>query len=317
MTHKIKIITHDRVVHADDAMAAAILRMTHSEVEVIRTRDPAILREESGKPGSFLIDVGGKYDPARGLFDHHQPEGAGFRNQAAREWPYATAGLVWKEYGAAAVRALHPTIDSEGVQEIVDHIDDSVLKYIDAIDCGVRVRTAGPSLSALIASFNTSWYEPEEDVFPLVLDLAQVLLTNFIKRHAGKVLARDKVRKAATLMDGRVMLLDTCLPWVTVVADEMPDVQFVAYPVGDTELEQIQWQLRAAVQPDMVPRVKFPMSWAGLERDALAAACGEPSAVFCHRNRHLAGASSLEGIMNMAQEALREVDQDARDAMVA
>lgn len=318
MTDKIKIITHDRVVHADESMAAAVLRMAFKNVEVLRTRDPVILRAEAGLPNVFLLDVGGQYDPSRRLFDHHQKEGAGFRNEAAREWPYATAGLVWKEYGAAAVLSVYPGLSADVLAEVVQHIDDSVLKYIDAADCGVKVRTAGPSLSGQIASFNPAWFEPEENVFPLVMDLAQVLLTNFIKRQLGKVLAREKVRKAHYLLDGQVMMLDTCLPWSNVVADEMPNVQLVVYPVGGNDLElesdraPTQWQVQIAVNSDNTPRIRLPMRWAGLERATLAEVTGEPTAEFCHRNRHLTGAATLEGALHLAVLALREHQAELR-----
>jgi len=308
----IKLITHDRVVHADDTFAAAILRIAYGQVVVQRTRDPDILQAAAGAPDTFLLDVGGRYDPARRLFDHHQPEGAGFRDEARSEWPYATAGLVWKFYGAQAVRKLHPTLDDAGVAEIVQHIDDTVLKYIDAVDCGVRLKTSGPTLSGLIASFNTAWFEREEDVFPLVLELAQAILVNFIKRYAGKVLARDKVRYAEQRLDGQILVLDACIPWTNIVAEELLDVKFVVYPVGDTESGVTQqWQLHAAVHSDKSPRIRLPQRWGGLERHALARVCGEREAVFCHRSRHLAGALSLEGALYMAEAAIREQNRCA------
>lgn len=307
----IKLITHDRVAHADDTFAAAILQIAFGQVVVQRTRDPEIIRAESGAPDTFMLDIGGRFDPERRLFDHHQPEGAGFRNQAMSEWPYATAGLVWKYYGAQAVRALHPTLDAADVDEIVRHIDDTVLKYIDAVDCGVRLKSSGPSLSALIASFNTAWYEREEDVFPLVLELARVILANFIKRYAGKVLAREKVRHSESRLNGQILVLEACIPWATVVAEEMPEVMFVVYPVGDVAGGFQQWQLRGAVNSDMTQRIKLPQRWGGLERNALARVCGEREAVFCHRSRHLAGALSLEGALYMAEAAIREQNRSA------
>lgn len=307
-----KLITHDRIAHADDTFAAAILRIAFGQVVIHRTRDPDILQAEAGAPDTFLLDVGGRYDPELRLFDHHQQEGAGYRNQAAEEWPYATAGLVWKFYGAQAVRKLHPTLDDAAVQEIVEHIDDSVLKYVDAVDCGVRLKTAGPSLSAIIASFNTAWYEREEDVFPLVLELAQVLLSNFIKRYAGKVFAREKVRESETRADGTILVLEACIPWQTIVAEEMPNVLFVVYPVGEAANgKPQQWQLRATVNPDMSPRIKLPRRWGGLERNALSKVCGDREAVFCHRSGHLAGAESLEAALYMAEAAIREQNRCA------
>jgi uncharacterized UPF0160 family protein len=326
MTTTIKLITHDRVCHADETFASAILRLAFGQVTVLRTRDPDILKKEAGAPDTFLLDVGGRYDPEQRLFDHHQPEGAGNRPQTPGksagggqrdrhgqviEWPYATAGLVWKFYGAQAVRKLHPSLDDEGVDEVVQFIDDTVLKYIDAVDCGLSLKSAGPSLSAVIASFNTTWYDRQEDVFPLVMELAQVLLTNFVKRYAGKVMARSKVRDAQSRLDGRVLVLDACIPWVNIVAEEMPEVMFAVYPVGNADEGTLQWQLRQAVQPDMTPRIKLPQSWAGLEAQALIRVCGERDAVFCHRSRYLAGAKTLEGALNMADAAIREHNQCA------
>jgi uncharacterized UPF0160 family protein len=319
MNKAVKIVTHDRVAHADDVTAAAILRMAFGNVEVIRTRDPAILRAEAGREGSFLIDVGGQYDPARRLFDHHQPAGAGMRDAVAREWPYASAGLVWKEYGEQAVRSvlnnLTVSADDAGVAEIVQYIDDAVLRYIDAVDCGVRVRTAGPSLSAIIASFNTTWFEKEAEIFPLVMELAQVLLTNYIKKYAGKVIARDMIRPAERLLGGRVLLLDTSMPWSTVVAEEMPDVMMVLYPV-ETETS-VQWQLRVAQNVDISVRMRFPESWGGLESEALDAAAGVSGTVFCHRSRHLAGATTKPAALAMAEEALRALAGDQPVALAA
>lgn len=303
---KIKIITHDRVAHADDVFAAAVLHIIygHSGVEVVRTRDSAVLAASAGAENTFLLDIGGVYDPTLRLFDHHQPAGAGFRNAEGREWPYATAGLVWRHYGAQAVAALHPSLTEVEVAETVQHIDDYVMRFIDAVDCGVWLKSSGPSLSSIIASFNNSWWESKEDVFPLVCELAQVVLTNFIKRYAGKVMAREKVRKSRLLQGGSVLLLDGAVPWVDIVAEEMPDVLFVVYPVGETAASQ-QWQIRAAVGPQQAPRIKFPFCWGGLERKALARVCGEDEAVFCHRSLHLAGASTLEGALSMAARALQ------------
>ena len=301
----IKIITHDRIVHADDTFAAAMLRLVFGAVNVQRTRDPDVLRTAAGTPGTYLLDIGGRYDPAQGLFDHHQPEGAGFRDTYAREWPYATAGLVWKEFGARVVRQLHPALDDRSVQEVVDYIDDTLLKFIDAVDCGVRLKNAGPSVSALIASFNRNWFETDEDVFPLVMDLAQVLLVNFINRYAGKVLARDQVRQARQAFDGQVLVLDACIPWTSIVAEEMPQVLLVVYPVGDSAVDG-QWHLRTAMHETSMHRIQLPHYWGGLERQALTRVCGEPDAVFCHRSRHLAGARSLDAALRMAQTALND-----------
>lgn len=301
----IKLITHDRVAHADDAIAAAILRIVFGgeNIAVLRTRNPAILRDEAGLPNVFLLDVGGQYDPARRLFDHHQPEGAGFRDELNKEWPYATAGLVWRHYGPDAVRSLHPSLSASDVDEVVSYMDEALIRHIDAVDCGVWQKHSGPSLSSVLSSFNPSWFEEERDPFELMMDLSQVILCNFINRFAGKLLARDKVRNAAQICGGKVLLLDKCVPWVNIVADEFPEVLFAIYPVSAGENET-QWQIRCAVDASMRPRSQLPASWGGLEREVLSRVNGVPGAVFCHRSRHLAGAMTQDAALAMAERAL-------------
>ena len=56
-----------------------------------RTRD-----EERITKADYVFDVGGIYDPSINRFDHHQPGGAGKREN---DIPYAAFGLVWKTYG--------------------------------------------------------------------------------------------------------------------------------------------------------------------------------------------------------------------------
>lgn len=312
----VKLITHDRVFHADDVVAAAILRMVYPTCEVVRTRDPEILKVAAEEPETFLLDVGGVYDPAKGLYDHHQRQGAGFRNMEALEWPYATAGLVWLNHGVDAILAVQPELSREGALEVQDHIDEYFIKQIDAVDCGVRLHSSGPTVSAIIAAFNPSWADKDEEYpFELVVNLAQVILQNFIRRDAGKVLAREQVRRANADLDGRVLVLDNCMPWTEVVALERPDVLLCLYPTGPAEKRQ--WQVRCAADTNRELRISLPEAWGGLERGAFVQATGERDAVFCHRGLYLAAASSLEGAMNLARAALKVHFENAVPALIA
>lgn len=65
----LKIGIHDGIFHADELFAIALVELVWSgtRVEVIRTRDAAKLAECDQR-----IDVGGKYDPSTGDYDHHQ-----------------------------------------------------------------------------------------------------------------------------------------------------------------------------------------------------------------------------------------------------
>ena len=78
-----RIITHNGGFHTDDVFAVATLLifLGEEETEVIRSRDPEII-----KTGDFVVDTGFIYDPEKNLFDHHQIEGAGERGNGI---PYA------------------------------------------------------------------------------------------------------------------------------------------------------------------------------------------------------------------------------------
>src|SRR3989344_3542872 len=90
---KIRVATHSGPYHADDVFAVAALDilLDPEEIIIIRTRDPKIIDQ-----ADYVVDVGAKYDSSLKRFDHHQMEGAGERPSTI---PYASFGLVWKEYG--------------------------------------------------------------------------------------------------------------------------------------------------------------------------------------------------------------------------
>lgn len=69
MTKPKKIITHDGQFHCDEVLAIALIHEMIGNVPVERTR--TISQEDKDDPEVWIIDVGGEFDPFRGLFDHH------------------------------------------------------------------------------------------------------------------------------------------------------------------------------------------------------------------------------------------------------
>ena len=120
------IATHSGKFHADDAWAVAVLDILYPGSEIIRTRDQSLI-----DAADFAIDVGGTWDPATGRFDHHQK---GFDVTRQSGVPYASAGLVWKEYGARCVAALAAThtghqLTDDAAQQLAYAIDDDVVRF--------------------------------------------------------------------------------------------------------------------------------------------------------------------------------------------
>jgi len=65
----ITVATHDKTFHCDEVTAVAILGFLHPEIKIIRTRDP-----EKINKATFVVDVGGIYNPSALRYDHHQDD---------------------------------------------------------------------------------------------------------------------------------------------------------------------------------------------------------------------------------------------------
>jgi uncharacterized UPF0160 family protein len=289
-----KVATHPGNFHADDVFAVAALGLAAGPLEIVRTRDEALLAAADAR-----VDVGGRSDPATGDFDHHQKGGAGERANGIR---YASFGLVWREHGAALA----------GGPGAAEAIDQRLVQGIDANDVGQTI--AEPlvdgirpmTVSGVVAAMNPAWDEEltaaEEDArFGEAVALAARILEREIAGAAASARARrlvaDAIGRAA---DPRVIELDRNMPWREAVVTSAPDALFVMYPKSDG------WGVQA------VPRAlgafgnrrDLPAAWAGRSGADLAAASGVEDAVFCHTARFYASARSREGITALIERAL-------------
>ena len=98
-----RLATHSGSFHLDDAFAYAVLRLALGlraagvDHDLRRTRDQAAIAA-----ADIVWDVGAVFDAATNRFDHHQ-RGAPEREDGT---PFSSAGLIWRHYGEAAVRAV-------------------------------------------------------------------------------------------------------------------------------------------------------------------------------------------------------------------
>jgi uncharacterized UPF0160 family protein len=315
-----RIVTHGGKFHADDAWAVAVLNLVFPGCEIIRTRDAAIIDS-----ADFAVDVGGVWDPATGRFDHHQKDFSGARLTGV---PYASAGLVWKEYGGrcvsvlAATHAGHPLTD-DAAQQIAYAIDSDIVQYLDLSDVGAAKNAPGGyGLSAVISGFNPNWMDEQRmgygeaaDAYRLsqfrrAVDLLTDVMINGVKYRVGALLALEQVRQSEVLEDGKVLMLEnSALPWSAVVRKEMPKILFV---ISHNLAEQRYMLHTVPVSAEsFAARADLPEAWAGLRDADLAAVTGVLDAVFCHNGRFIAAAKTFEGIRAMTSQALQAVAQSA------
>jgi uncharacterized UPF0160 family protein len=307
------IATHSGKFHADDVLAVAVLDLVFPGCTLIRTRDERRIQE-----ADFAVDVGGVWDPASGRFDHHQK---GFTGARPSGVIYASAGLVWKAYGARCVALLAERhtghrLGEREAQEMAYAIDADLVQYLDMSDTGAaRSAPGGYGLSAVISGFNPNWLDeqaaatPEaaeamrEQQFRRAMALIADVLANQVKYRVGSLLALDQVRQSQVLEDGRLLFLkNASLPWTAVVRNEMPKVLFViSYSVAE---RRHMLHTVPAASDSFDARKDLPAAWAGLRNRDLAAVTGVADAVFCHNGRFIAAAVSFEGALQMARLAL-------------
>lgn len=309
------IATHSGRFHADDVWAVAALNLIFPGCELIRTRDMELLSQ-----AKFVVDVGGVWDAASGRFDHHQKGFVGARDSGV---VYASAGLVWKSYGARCVevvaqRYVGHQVSSEQARQIASAIDHDLVQYLDMSDTGTARNAPGSyGLSAVISGFNPTWMEEQNagsaeaaealrlSQFKRAMGFAEEILINAVKYRVGAMLAASQVRQSEIIEDGQVLFLKNgSLPWSSLVRHEMPTVLFVlSHSVAD---DRYMLHTVPTAPDNFIARKDLPAAWAGLQGEELAAVTGVPDAMFCHNKRFIAAAKSYEGALQMIRLALAE-----------
>jgi len=290
-----QVATHDGSFHADEVFAIAALGLLPEELEVVRTRDRDLLAE-----ADLRIDVGFRYEPDAGDFDHHQRD---FDLARSNGVGYASFGLIWLEFG--------PQICS-GDKEVADAVEVSLVQAVDANDTGQQITQSliegvrPLTVNAVIGGFNARWdedlsAEEERARFDAAVELARGIVEREIgfaaAGHRAAQIVRDAIAAAA---DPRIVILPDNVPWKQVVVTEAPDAVFVIYPKRQGYgVETVPAELGTFEN-----RRDLPAEWAGLENADLAKVTGVEDALFCHSKRFLAVARSLEGAEQLAAAGL-------------
>lgn len=289
-----KVVTHNGRCHADDLFAAAALQLQFGEeIEIVRTRDEAQMAE-----ADIVFDVGHVYSPLDRRFDHHQPGGAGER---ANGIPYASFGLVWKEFGE----------ELAGSAEVAAAVDEKLAQPIDAADNGFTIAVPKPDMplefdfGEVVRAFLPTWLEDEtghDAAFFELLPFARRLLARVIEHARAKEKGNALAEAAyATSPDPRLLVLDGPYPSgrVTKAHDE---ILFVVSP----DVFANRWNVKTVQDLSYVSRKPLPEAWAGLRDEELERASGVPGASFCHRGRWFCAAKTKEAALALAALALAE-----------
>jgi len=291
-----KLITHNGSFHTDDIFACAtlclMLEKKSENFEIIRTRDEEII-----KAGDYVFDVGGVYDEAKNKFDHHQPGGAGKRENGIE---YSSFGLIWKKFG----------LELAGSSESVKLIEKRLVSPVDAHDNGFDlVEKKYEIFPYLIQDFfrvmRPTWRETDSEINQMFLE--SVLM-------AKKILLREIIHAQDTILsnqsiisiyndteDKRTIVFDKDYP-SSEILNTLPEVLFIIYPRESDNF----WGVKTIRKDSkgFKNRKDFPKSWGGLRDEELQKVSGVEDAIFCHRGLFLAVAKSKESAIALAKKAL-------------
>lgn len=289
-----RAVTHNGRCHADDVFAAATLLLKFGDgLEITRTRDEATIAA-----ADIVFDVGHAHAPAERRFDHHQPGGAGARENGI---PYAAFGLVWKEFGE----------DICGDAAVAAEVEERLAQPIDAADNGFLIAQPIEGMPSelifdhLARLFCPTWLEDDAghdaaffEVVPFARRVIERAIAHAAAKLKGNALAAACYEKAE---DPRLLVLDGPYPHGR-VAEAHPEILFTVSP----DVFAGRWNLKTVQDRAFESRRLLPESWAGLRGEALEAATGVPGATFCHRGRWFCAAATREAALALAALALVE-----------
>lgn len=298
---KKKVVTHSGSFHADDIFACATLSLyfkkNNMKYSLKRTRDEKIIEK-----ADYVFDVGGIYNPEKNRFDHHQPGGAGKRDN---DIPYAAFGLVWKEFGP---------ILCGGNQEIVDDIDRRLVQPIDAIDNGISISESSEcglyeyGIYGIVSAYQNTWKEvfdikKQFNNFMTLVSFFESVLELEIKRAKDRLELIDLIEESYQKSENKEIIEIPYHVGVGPMVQALHKYKEVLYVIAKSNKN---WKVMAMRKNPCTfeNRKSLPLAWAGKRREELQKITGVSDAVFCHNGLWLVVAESRLGAWQLAELAL-------------
>jgi len=240
-----KAIVHDGVFHADDVCAVAMLKLfVTANVDVVRTRDEAILAESLQDSEVWVLDVGKVHDPLMKNFDHHQDKS-----------PKAAVGRVAEFLAGEGISYVEASMEDQFVPfaaRLIQEMQQEVLDEVDLQDTGNSTCPETVfSISKAVSVFNCrNAYSPDQDIaFAEAVSVVERIFRNFVETKLEKYVLEEAVEKSFKECPGPLLILgDAGLPWKEFAIKNMALVEeknftFAVFETGGS------WRLQSMPDP--------------------------------------------------------------------
>jgi uncharacterized UPF0160 family protein len=234
----------------------------------------------------ICVDVGA------GDYDHHMPGGNGQRDNGV---PFASAGLVWRDFGDKVVRLVIPQAAENGtISQIANLVDQRLIQPIDQWDNGQRGESED-SFARVISAMNPFTVLGEElsndDEFSEAVNYAELALLSIIRQAAAEAIG-DHIVCTAEKPCAKLLVLPEFIPGlVDGGLDKFPqheDVSLLVYPT------QGSYRIHVRKGCQLLPESWLDAEWKQQHG----------SVVFVHPQRFIAGVNDLEAAQELARLAL-------------
>ncbi|SCU83736.1 LAME_0C06370g1_1 [Lachancea meyersii CBS 8951] len=321
-----QICTHSGSFHADEALAVYMLRILpeFKDAKVVRSRDPAVWEESD-----IVVDVSGKYDVAKGLYDHHQREFDETFSDLYKT-KLSSAGLVYKHFGLNIIKTLQPQLSATQAEFLYQKVYRDFIESLDANDNGVsnfdseelgvkpKFHDKNITIPGIISGMNPRWNEDSTDEtfdknFFKASDFIGEVFTNLVKGYGeswipAKTLVEEAIDSRFEVdPSGKIVVLSQFCPWkehLYAIEKERGienEILFVLFADSSGKWRVSTVSLSAT---SFKFRKGLPEPLRGLRDEELSEKSGLPGCIFIHAAGFIGGASSKETVLKLAQMSL-------------
>lgn len=270
-----------------------------------------------------IVDVGAKYDPPTGRFDHHHKEfDETFSPQ--HHTKLSSAGLVYKHFGREflPILAEKTDLDAKDVELLYLKCYEKYIECIDAIDNGISAYPSdikpkyrfGANITSIVDRLNPiNDDENHQTQFEKAMELIGSDFQRMVYKLVHKWLpARQVVQSCLEKchdydQQGRIMVLHACIPWKEHVLDMENEIGVRVYFVLFQDTHNLNWMVQAVPasrESEFSIRLSLPEKWCGVRDDELDKISGIENCIFVHAGGFIGANRTFEGALEMAKTAL-------------